>query len=184
MNYDFIHLVLRYKLITSQFYIGMEALQNPSDQELIGLNLGKVTFKVGIPHTHQIDHNMPPLWKPLKSLKTIVCIHERWQILVHRSQEYWNPTSSSTFKSGSQFVQKSFAIFLSFWKSQNWSCNFYGQSANKQAHDKVHNPCLFLFSYFCPFTHWISSLYFCHDFSHFFFNLTNNYKWHAFGLNH
>jgi hypothetical protein len=61
MNYDFIHLVLRYKLITSQFYIGMEALQNPSDQELIGLNLGKVTFKVGIPHTHQIDHNMPPL---------------------------------------------------------------------------------------------------------------------------
>jgi hypothetical protein len=61
MNYDFTILVLKYKLITSPFYIGMEALQNPSHQELIGLNLGKVTFKVGIPHTHQIDHNMPPL---------------------------------------------------------------------------------------------------------------------------
>jgi hypothetical protein len=33
MNYDFIILVLRYKLITSPFYIGMEAVQNPSDQE-------------------------------------------------------------------------------------------------------------------------------------------------------
>jgi hypothetical protein len=61
MNDDFTILMLKYKLITSPFYIGMEALQNPSDQEFIGLNLGKVTFKVGIRHTHQIDHNMPPL---------------------------------------------------------------------------------------------------------------------------
>jgi hypothetical protein len=61
MNYNFTILVLKYRLITSPFYIGMEALQNPSDQELIGLNLGKVTFKVGIPHTYQIGHNMPPL---------------------------------------------------------------------------------------------------------------------------
>jgi hypothetical protein len=45
----------------------MEALQNPSDQELIGLNLGKVTFKVGIPHTS----NRPQHASSLKAIEKL-----------------------------------------------------------------------------------------------------------------